>query len=245
METKIIKHQEGIEITKEKIEALKSFFKKFEEIKKSILSKEDIVEIQGNEFIKRSGWERIAKLFNLSVEIIDRQRIENDKKVVYIYTIKVIAPSGIYAVAEGVCSSDEKGKENKPEFVLSGIAQTRAFNRAVRMLVGGGGLSYEEIDEDIVAEEIKEKIIEGEYSQPREMKKDIKQQDEKNKNKLIYYILNYVEDELKKGKSKEEIFSFLSNIINKEVKMVKNLSNDDLQKIYDEIYKNNKEKVIW
>lgn len=153
----------GIFLSDETVSQVKEFYKKFEEVKHAILNEQDYADIPTREgtqkFIKRSGWEKIAKLFNLSVEIIQKERIVDTRtgKITYLYTVKVIAPNGAYAVAEGVCSSDEKGKEGKPEFVLSGTAQTRAFNRAVRTLVGGGGLSYEEVEGIDLTEEGEEK----------------------------------------------------------------------------------------
>lgn len=100
--------------------------------------------------------------------------INNEQKEYrWSYRVRARAPNGAFADAEQSCSSDEefaikgtivpegtdgsrkawKEKKNewgwylpKPESTIRGMAQTRAFNRAISDLVGGGEVSAEELN---------------------------------------------------------------------------------------------------
>jgi hypothetical protein len=107
----------------------------------------------GKKFVKRSGWRKIARAFNLSLVLIDR-RVERDPggnairaEAVY----RAIAPNGQCQDGDGYCSIDEprfadaKGRQ-KIENDLRATATTRAKSRAIADLVGMGDVSAEEID---------------------------------------------------------------------------------------------------
>jgi hypothetical protein len=110
-------------------------------------------------FLKKSGWRKIARAFNLSFERIGSavERDEDGKPLRGEVWIRAVAPNGQYGDGDGYCSADEirfkswKGRQ-KIENDLRSTATTRAKNRATADLVGMGEVSAEEIvpagDED-------------------------------------------------------------------------------------------------
>ncbi len=127
----------------------------FENLKRNLLLENDKAEIMANgkkiEVIKRSGFSKIALAFGVStwIEKINRIKTDND------YIVHVIArasfPGGRYAEANASCSASEFG--NKSQATVHNIeskAGTRATNRAISNLVGGGTLSAEEFESDVV-----------------------------------------------------------------------------------------------
>lgn len=120
-------------------------WKEYEQLKKALTSKSDIQIIQGNEFLKKSYWRKIATAFNLSVEITEEHKeILDGNNLVYHFTQKATAPNGRFTYGTGSCDRMEKGRANTIHNTRS-TAETRAFNRAVSNLVGGGEVSAEEI----------------------------------------------------------------------------------------------------
>ncbi len=120
----------------------------FKKLKTSVLGPEDTVIIEGKPFIKRSGWRKIALAFNISTEIlsIEHEKLEND----YIVRVRARATAPNGRISEGVaaCSKSEfSGKREKMGTVhnIEATASTRAINRAISDLVGGGEVSAEEI----------------------------------------------------------------------------------------------------
>lgn len=101
-------------------------------------------------FVKRSGWRKIARAFNLSVVIVER-RIERDADGSPIraeVVARAIAPNDVCHDADGYCSVDEdrfqeaKGRK-KLENDLRTTATTRAKSRAISDLIGMGDISAE------------------------------------------------------------------------------------------------------
>jgi hypothetical protein len=126
---------------------LKDIYIKFQEIKRSLLTPEDIEIIEGEELIRISGWGKIKSALGLSNEIKLSERIETGnngvKKILWRYIIRVSTQDGIFSEGEGVCSSDEL--EGKPENFISYIAQARALSRAISFLLGIINMSADEI----------------------------------------------------------------------------------------------------
>ena len=124
-------------------EALQAW-KKYEALKAKIVTENDVQKIQGKDFLKKSYWRKIATFFNLSLECVAEERVLSGEVVIYSLTYKAIAPNGRFSYGDGACASDEKGLD-KTEHNTRAIAHTRAFNRAVSNLVGGGEVSAEEM----------------------------------------------------------------------------------------------------
>jgi hypothetical protein len=103
-------------------------------------------------FLKKCGWRKIARAFNLSFERV-HSRVERDEDGTPVRAevwIRAVAPNGQYGDGDGYCAADEgrfrswKGRQ-KLENDLRATATTRAKNRAIADLVGMGEVSAEEI----------------------------------------------------------------------------------------------------
>ncbi|MGH3993188.1 MAG: hypothetical protein ACRDSN_12090, partial [Pseudonocardiaceae bacterium] len=103
-------------------------------------------------FLKKSGWRKIARAFNLSFERVHSaiERESDGSAVRAEVWIRAVAPNGQYGDGDGYCSAEEvrfkswKGRQ-KLENDLRSTATTRAKNRATSDLVGMGEVSAEEI----------------------------------------------------------------------------------------------------
>ena len=123
-------------------------------------------------FIKKSGWRKIATAFNLNLGIITEKRIEYEnlgyrkkiddgvdkngkpkfKKItvyepgfVYEVVARATAPNGRFMEATGSCSLGERDFAHD-EHDIRATAETRAKNRAIADLVGGGEVSADELE---------------------------------------------------------------------------------------------------
>jgi hypothetical protein len=123
-------------------------WRQFQEIKRSLLTIEDYQDIQGRPRIKKSGWRKIAAAFGISDALLREERREIEtptgRHFVWEVSVRAIAPNGRYADAVGSCSSTERRFAHLDHDVRS-TAHTRAKNRAIADLVGGGEVSAEEL----------------------------------------------------------------------------------------------------
>jgi len=131
-------------------EEFKAAWDEYRKLRNSILESEDIQKIGDNQYVKKSGWRKIATAFNLSDEIIEERREDKgDGNFLWRIKVKVTAPNGRYAVGIGVCDTTERRRGGDsfahPEHDVYATAHTRAKNRAISDLVGGGEVSAEEI----------------------------------------------------------------------------------------------------
>ena len=122
----------------------------FQELKSKLLDENDVVQIEGKKYIKRSGWRKIALAFNISTEIIEVSREEKDGKYIVRVKARAIAPNGRVSEEIAVCDSSEfeNGRLKASIHNIETKATTRALNRAISNLVGGGEVSAEEIIAD-------------------------------------------------------------------------------------------------
>lgn len=127
----------------------KTMFEQFESIKTKILGSQDTSKISGKTFVNKTGWRKIKTMFGLSEEILNsRREKEEDGAIRWIYRVRVKHDwTGIYADAEACCDTKEpfaflnkQTGQLKPENMIMAMAQSRAFNRAISDLVGGGEL---------------------------------------------------------------------------------------------------------
>lgn len=119
----------------------------FEYFKRKVLTERDTVQIQGKPFVKKSGWSKYALACNVSTELREERVEERDGHRVYHFTYRAVhLPSGRFAEAVGSASEAERREWNHPEHDVRTLAQTRAFNRSISNLVGGGEISAEEAE---------------------------------------------------------------------------------------------------
>jgi hypothetical protein len=124
----------------------------YQELLPRLLDDSDYQAADGKKFVKKSGWRKIARAFNLSVTLI-ASKVERGADGMPLraeVTARAIAPNGQVQDADGYCSADEprfgnaRGKQ-KLENDLRATATTRAKNRAISDLVGMGEVSAEEV----------------------------------------------------------------------------------------------------
>lgn len=106
----------------------------------------------GKEFVKKSGWRKIAAAFDLDViRVSDEVERDADGLPIRATAIwRAIAPSGRAMEGDGYCSVEEDrfkqaSSRKKLENDLRATATTRAKNRAISDLVGMGAVSAEEV----------------------------------------------------------------------------------------------------
>lgn len=140
----------------------------FQELKRRLLTDDDFVNIGGRKAPRKTAFRKVKVPFGINLRLISEVRRDLDDGN-YEYTAKVCAeaPNGTFAEAESSCSSIEPfgirqaestrklvkdpNRKVHPEmfvFAVRGMAQTRAYNRAISDLVGGLDTSAEELGED-------------------------------------------------------------------------------------------------
>ena len=138
-------------VTPADVDQIIQMLKAFDDFKNKALSKNDYAVIKGKKSVKRSGWSKYAVACNVSTELREERVEERDGHRIYHFVYRAIhLPSGRYADAAGSASEKEKSEEewNHPEHDVRSLAQTRAYNRAISNLVGGGEISAEELSTD-------------------------------------------------------------------------------------------------
>ena len=116
----------------------------YQELKTRLLDSSDWQNIAGRNCIKKSGWRKLQTAFGISDEIVEEKRIECDGYFTYETTVKVSASNSRYSFGVGSCSSNER-RFTHPEHDTRSTAHTRAKNRAISDLIGGGEVSAEEM----------------------------------------------------------------------------------------------------
>ena len=130
------------------VEDAQAAFHQYQQLMAALLNEGDIVEIQGKKKIKKSGMNKIARFFGISVEII-KDKVE---KVIgpmggTVYVFKVwargILPNGQFRVAGGACSSNERRFTHIWHDPWM-MAETRAKKRVIEELAAIGDIELEE-----------------------------------------------------------------------------------------------------
>jgi len=143
------------------IEKAIEIFKKFEEAKRRVLTKNDImwigddgaptVEGEGTPYIKRSGWRKLARFFGLSWSIENVEEIKTENGYMYQAKVKIWHPGGASVEAVGVATSEDKfftkggrREANKGNVLMKAV--TVALNRGISDILGSGEVSGEETE---------------------------------------------------------------------------------------------------
>lgn len=112
-------------------------------------SPEAVIEIQGKKYMKIQGWQVLGAFLGLTTEIVKTEKLENG----WLAEAELRNKLGErVAKGYGICTRDEKGWKDKPEFALLAMAQTRAIGRALKLysgwivaLAGIADTPYEEV----------------------------------------------------------------------------------------------------
>ena len=120
----------------------------FEALKSRLLvDGKDKVEIGGRSAITRAGFSKIALAFGLSTEITKMSRMKTGDYYCAHVIARASAPNGRYAEGSASCDSTEfRGNIAGTTHNIESKAATRATNRAIANLVGGGIFSKEELE---------------------------------------------------------------------------------------------------
>lgn len=129
------------------LQDLEKRFKQYQDLKAKLLTSDDIVKINGKEYIKKSGRTKFEVAFNLSTRILEERKEVNPQdptKFAYHYTVECKADNG--RVIQEVGSCDNTEKPNVAEHVIRSMAKTRATSRAVFEMIGAGDMAAEEAE---------------------------------------------------------------------------------------------------
>ncbi len=118
----------------------------FQSLKAKLITADDTQHVSGKDRITKSGWRKIAAAFGIDTELVQEARLpkENGAGFVVECTVRAIAPNGRHCDGVGSFDSTERRMAH-PEHDVRATAFTRACNRAISDLVGGGEVSAEEI----------------------------------------------------------------------------------------------------
>jgi hypothetical protein len=126
-------------------EAIAAAWREFQALKAQLLEPHDYQEIQGRTFVKKSGYRKLAAAFGVSLTCIDEVREDITGGWLWRITVQASAPNGRHADGVAICASNER-RMSHPEHDTYSTAYTRAANRAIADLIGGGEVSAEEMD---------------------------------------------------------------------------------------------------
>ncbi len=122
----------------------------FQQLKAKIVTKEDTQHVGGQDRITKSGWRKIGAAFGISTEALreERRSHADGNGFVWECVVRAIAPNGRYADGLGSFDTRERRMAHL-EHDARATAFTRACNRAISDLVGGGEVSAEEIKAEV------------------------------------------------------------------------------------------------
>jgi len=123
-------------------------------VKNEIVDSSDFITFNKREFMKKSGWRKFVKAFNISIELIEKRifKDEFDDDIHCSVRVRAFLPNGQSIEGYAIKSKSEFWSEkfdnwgNYTRHNLETTAWTRAVNRAISDLVGFGEVSAEEID---------------------------------------------------------------------------------------------------
>jgi len=120
----------------------------FDLAKRQLIRPEDIQKIAGKEFVKKSGWRRLARAFTLSTAILSHavERDADGRVASAWFIVRASHPNGAFSDGWGGADKFER-RFNKDQDIIA-TAQTRATNRAISDLIAGGEVSADEMSED-------------------------------------------------------------------------------------------------
>jgi hypothetical protein len=127
-------------------EEAKKGWEAFEALKAALLTSDDYQAIAGKQYIKRSGFRKIAVYFGLSDKILEQERVDHeDKSFTWRMVVEAKAPNGRTSIGVGICDSQER-KFAHVEHDVYATSHTRAKSRAISDMVAGGAVSAEEME---------------------------------------------------------------------------------------------------
>ena len=139
-------------------EQAKADWERFLALKAALLTPEDyqtyIISGEKKQYVRKSGFRKLAFAFGLSDRIVDEQRTDRpDGSIVWRIVVEVSHPNGRISTGVGICDSAERKprEEGKSpwahmEHDVYSTAHTRAKNRAIADMIAAGMVSAEEME---------------------------------------------------------------------------------------------------
>ncbi len=136
------------------VESLVALVDAFDKFKAKVLKESDfwVDTREKKRRVKKSGWLKYALACNLNLEKVEEREIDKEMPpgsgtwvTIYHFDYRAIAQTGRYAEGSGSASTSERKDSDKMIHDTRSLAQTRAMNRAISNLVGGGEVSAEEV----------------------------------------------------------------------------------------------------
>lgn len=142
----------------------------FEDMKTSLATPSDMILMKGNRiFLRKPFWRRVARAFGLDVHLVsEERRIDADGSLSYSVIYRAIAPNGATMDGDGFCSTSELSAPTNTEHNCRARAHTRAKNRAISDLVGGGEVSADELTDAELDEVRRNTSGQGNTSRPQQ-----------------------------------------------------------------------------
>jgi len=150
----VLPEQAGGAVVPVDVERLVAIVDAFDKFKAMVLKESDfwLDKKENKKRVKKSGWLKYALACNLNLEKVDEREVEKETPpgsgnwmTVYHFDYRAIAQTGRYAEGSGSASTTERDGSGKMIHDTRSLAQTRAMNRAISHLVGGGEVSAEEV----------------------------------------------------------------------------------------------------
>ena len=137
--------ESGIVQAAASVEVLKAAMVTYQKLVKELLSETDVATIKEKKYIKKSGWLKLAKAFNLSIKVIgERKEKLEPNGYAYHITVSCIAPNGREVEEMGSCDTIEKSEDS--EHVIRTMAKTRATSRAIAAMIGAEDSPAEDME---------------------------------------------------------------------------------------------------
>src|SRR6266550_985480 len=113
----------------------------------ALLGPNDVQTEGARQFKKKSAWRKLARHFNISVDIVQIDREMIGEFLLATVTARALAPWGQFYEEVGACSQSEAtGRRVITIADAIATASTRASNRAISNLIAMGEVSAEEIN---------------------------------------------------------------------------------------------------
>ncbi|MEO0304707.1 MAG: hypothetical protein ABIM64_05545, partial [candidate division WOR-3 bacterium] len=92
--------------------------------------------IQGKNYVNVEGWQFAGGNMGLFPVVEKCERLNRQGETIYQASVAIYHNDKIISRGIAVCSSKEKGKNQKDEYVIASMAQTRAVGKAYRLIIG-------------------------------------------------------------------------------------------------------------
>ena len=152
----------------------KEAMRAFQKFKEEVLTEDDYYIMPGDpkkkKNVRKSGWMKYAMALSITTQVYNEVcqtiKFKDQEVLVYNFSAKAVAPNGRFAEAVGSASSDEGKPWASAIHSIRAMAQTRAVERSISNLIGGGEVGAEELDTKTVDAEYRVKQTPQPSNQP-------------------------------------------------------------------------------